>query len=137
MGVAGMFLAAFGHPVTITDYDEDCLDLLRLNTAHNGLTNTDVRKLDWNKGDLAATFDLICGAELIYREEVIPPLIALLRRHLSPGGEVFLAHDRQRRSVEKFISRLPADAEVESIGKTFRGKDTAHRILIHHLRFAT
>ncbi|MFO7840264.1 MAG: methyltransferase domain-containing protein [Desulfosalsimonadaceae bacterium] len=132
MGITGMFLAAFGHEVTLTDNQEDSLALLRLNVEYNGLSgNAQVRFLDWHEPDLEDRFDIICGAEVIYRESAFAPLTALFRRHLKPGGRIFLAHDRQRNSTEKFISRLPQDMTAESIGKTFSGKDMARRIIIH------
>jgi 2-polyprenyl-3-methyl-5-hydroxy-6-metoxy-1,4-benzoquinol methylase len=136
MGITGMFLAAFGHPVVLTDHDEDSLALLRLNTQYNRLDHAEVRKLDWERPDLTDSFDIICGAEVIYRESVIPSITALLRSHLNPGGRIYLAHDRQRRNVETFISNLPPDMQAETIGKTFRGPDTARRIVIHILTLA-
>jgi len=136
MGITGMFLAAFGYSVLLTDSDNDCLELLRLNIAYNKLKNTRVQKLHWDQPEIGGRFDFICGAEVIYRESIIPPLTALFRKHLKPGGRVYLAHDHQRSNVEKFMSRLPADMRVETVVKTFRGQDMARRILIHILRFA-
>ena len=135
MGITGMFLAAFGYPVLLTDYDADCLELLRLNIAYNELTNARVRKLDWDQPELDGQFDIICGAEVIYRESIIPSLTALFRKHLKPDGRIYLAHDHQRSNVEKFMARLPADMRAESVVKTFRGQDMARRIVIHILRF--
>ncbi len=136
MGITGMFLAAFGHPVVITDDDDDSLDLLRLNVEYNKLVNAQVKKLDWRHPDLTGQFDIICGAEAIPPETAFSPAAAMLRKHLKPDGRIYLAHDRQRSNAEKFISRLPADMTVETIGKTFRGKDTARRIAIHIIQFA-
>ncbi|MCK4467424.1 MAG: methyltransferase, partial [Desulfobacterales bacterium] len=42
MGIAGLFLSAFGYDVTITDYDEDALELLRINAKQNNLNNVSV-----------------------------------------------------------------------------------------------
>ena len=52
MGVAGLFLGLLGHKVTITDYEDDALELLRMNVKHNQLNNMSVKKLDWNLPDL-------------------------------------------------------------------------------------
>jgi len=136
MGITGMFLAAFGHHVTLTDYADDCLDLLRLNVEHNALEkNTRIKKLDWRQPDLDERFDMICGAEVIYKESAFEPVITLFRQYLKPDGRIYLAHDRQRTSADKLISQLPNDMAVETTGKTFTGKDTARRILLHTLRF--
>jgi len=66
MGVAGLFLGAFGYPVTITDYDDDVLALLLENVSRNRLHTVSIRKLDWLHPDLETTYDLICGSEVIY-----------------------------------------------------------------------
>ena len=135
MGVTGLFLAAFGHSVLFTDTEDDSLELLRLNAAHNKLENVKIQKLNWGHSDLNTQFDIICGTEVIYKETSIQPLIRLCRKNLKPGGTLYLAHDRQRVNVEKFIKNLPTDMTVEEIGKTFTGKDMARRIVIHIIRF--
>ncbi len=136
MGITGMFLAAFGHRVTITDNNPDCLELLELNARHNGLSNAVIKKLDWQAPDLTGGFDIICGTEVVYQESQAPDLVSLFRRFLNPGGTVYLAHDHQRMKIEEFISSLPADTAVEKIARTFKGKDTAKRIIIHAVSFA-
>ena len=136
MGITGMFLAAFGHQVTGTDNEDDCLDLLKLNKAHNGLNNLNIRKLDWHEAELAEKFDLICGSEIIYKESAIEPVESLIKTYLKPDGTVYLAHDQQRMNVGKFLEQLSEDLTVEEIAKTFTGKDMARRILIHVIRFA-
>jgi len=134
MGITGMFLAAFGHEVTSVDSEQDSLDLLKLNIAHNGLGNIHTQKLDWHEADLGEKFDLICGSEIIYKESDIEPVETFTRKHLKPDGAVYLAHDQQRMNVEKFVNQLPRDLTVEEIGKTFTGKDMARRILIQVIR---
>ena len=137
MGITGMFLAAFDHQVTLTDNEDDSLALLRLNAAHNGLmNNVHIKKLDWHQPDLTAQFDIICGSEVIYKESNIQPVEKLIQKYLKPDGAVYLAHDRQRMNMEKFIKQLPKDLAVEEIGKTFTGKDTARRIMIHIIGYA-
>ncbi len=136
MGITGMFLAAFGHEVTLTDNQEDSLALLRLNVEYNSLSDyARIRSLDWHEPDLEGRFDIICGAEVIYQESAFAPLTALFRRHLKPEGRIYLAHDRQRNSSEQFISRLPRAMTAESVTKTFRGADMARRIVIHTIKF--
>ena len=136
MGVTGLFLSAFGHHVTLTDNEDDSLALLRLNVTHNGLQTANIQKLDWMQADLNGQFDILIGAEVIYTEDSIQPFISLCRKNLKPDGTLYLAHDRQRTNVEKFIKNLPKDMTVDEIGKTFTGKDTARRIVIHVIRFA-
>ncbi len=136
MGITGMFLAAFGHQVTLTDYDTDCLELLELNAAYNTLENARIKKLDWEHPDLEGPFDMICGSEVIYKQSVFKAVTGLFRQYLKPDGRIYLAHDSQRNSVQQFISQLPADMAAETTAKTFTGKDTARRIMIHTIYFS-
>jgi len=57
MGITGLFLGAFGYNVTITDYEEDALELLRMNAEHNNLPNVRVERLDWNNPNLTGKYD--------------------------------------------------------------------------------
>ena len=84
MGVTGLFLGCFGYPVMVTDYEADSLALLEKNRLKNHLDTVRVRRLDWLKPDLEETFDLICGAEVVYREEFIDPLLAIFRKKPGP-----------------------------------------------------
>jgi 2-polyprenyl-3-methyl-5-hydroxy-6-metoxy-1,4-benzoquinol methylase len=134
MGIAGFFLGAHGHKVTITDYEEDALELLRINAELNGLTNVSVRRLDWHNPDLTGKYDIICGSELVYSETSIEPIIDLFRKYLRPGGTVFLAHDVQRMCLVKFIGMVPGRFDIENVVKKFRGEDKLCRVVIHTLR---
>jgi len=134
MGLTGLFLGAFGHEVTITDYEGDALELLRMNVARNGLNNVSVRKLDWNNPDLTERYDIICGSELVYNETSIEPIINLFRNYLQPEGTVFLSHDSLRKSMIKFIQMVPDRFEIKNMAKTLRGNDELHKIVIHILR---
>jgi predicted nicotinamide N-methyase len=134
MGIAGLFLAAHGHKVTITDYEEDALELLRMNAELNGLTNVSISRLDWHNPDLTGKYDIICGSELVYSETSIEPIIDLFRRYLLPRGTVFLAHDVQRMCLVKFIGMVPGRFDIENVVKTFRGENKLCRVVIHTLR---
>ena len=134
MGVAGLFLGAFGYPVTITDYDEDVLELLRENVSRNRLDTVSVRKLDWLRPDLEATYDVICGSEVVYKEIFFDPLIALFRTYLRPPGRIILAHNIQHRCIIRYIETLPKKYDIETQVKTLRGESEIHQILLHEMR---
>jgi 2-polyprenyl-3-methyl-5-hydroxy-6-metoxy-1,4-benzoquinol methylase len=134
MGVTGLFLGAFGHKVTITDYQEDALQLLRMNAEHNELHNVSVEKLDWNNPQVTAQYDIICGSELIYNETFIRPIIDLFRKYLRPEGTIFLAHDLNRKCVVQFLGLVSGRFEMENVIKTMKGKDELHKLVIHTLR---
>ena len=133
MGIAGLFLSAFGYDVTITDYDEDTLELLRINAKQNGLSNLSVMKLDWNNPDIKGKYDIVCGSELVYKEVDIAPVISLIQRYIRPKGVVFLSHDLQRKSMIKFIEMISGSFEIKNVVKTLRGEDELYKVAIHTL----
>lgn len=134
MGVTGLFLGAFGYKITVTEYEEDALELLRMNVEHNGLDTVTVKKLDWNDPDLTETYDVICGSELIFNVTFMEPIIKLFRKYLRPEGTVFLAHDARRRSMLQFIGTIPGKYEIENVPKTMKRDDEVHKVFIHALR---
>jgi predicted nicotinamide N-methyase len=134
MGVVGLTLGAFGHKVTITDYEDDALALLRMNVEHNGLDNVSVRKLDWNSPDLTRKYDIICGSELVYKKEFIGPIINLFRNYLEPDGTVFLAHDVRRMCLIQFIGTVAGQFQIGNIIKRLKSDEDVYQIVIHSLR---
>lgn len=134
MGIPGLFLGAFGHRVTVTDYEEDALELLRMNVKHNGLHNVSVKKLDWNNPNLSGKYDVICGSELVYNEGSIKPLIDLFQEYLRAKGTVYLAHDLTRMCIVKFIGMVPGRFEIQNVVKTITGEDESHKVVIHSIR---
>lgn len=134
MGVTGLFLAAFGHRVTITDNEDVALELLRINVEFNELDQVCVKRLDWNDPDLTGTYDMICGSELVYKESSITPIIDLFRTCLRPEATVFLGHDLRRSCIVKFISMVPGRFEIDNVVKTMQGEKQVHKIVIHAFR---
>jgi predicted nicotinamide N-methyase len=135
MGITGLFLGAFGHKVTITDYEDDALELLQMNVEKNNLVDrVKVRKLDWNRPDLTHKYDVICGSELIYKDSTIEPVIKLFKETLKPAGTIFLAHDIRRMCMMKFIGTVPGRYEIENVVKSMKGDGDVFRIVIHTLK---
>jgi 2-polyprenyl-3-methyl-5-hydroxy-6-metoxy-1,4-benzoquinol methylase len=134
MGVTGLFLGAFGHKVTITDREEDALELLRMNVERNRLHNVSVRKLDWSNPDLSGKFDIICGAEVIYNDTSIQSVMNLCHKYLQPGGSIYLAHDVKRMCIIKFIGMVPGKFEIKNIIRTLKAEGRQNKVVIHSLR---
>jgi len=103
MGVTGLFLGAFDYPVTLTDYDDDVLELLQENVSRNHLETVSVRKLDWLHPDLDTRHDVICGSEVVYNEMFFDPLLDLFQICLRPAGRIVLAHNAQHRCIARYI----------------------------------
>jgi len=134
MGVTGLFLGAFGHPATLTDYNADALALLKKNAAHNQLDNVQVKKLDWTDPDVSEQFDIICGSELIYKESDVAPLLHVLQRLIKPGGTIYLAHDIRRMSMITFLAEAGKHFDISHKGKSFTGKDQKIQVVVHTLK---
>jgi len=135
MGVAGLFLGLSGHKVTITDYDDNALELLGMNVKHNQLDNVSVRKLDWNLPDLTGKFDIICGSELVYNKKHIKPVIRLFQDYLKTDGTIFMSHDVTRMTMISFIETVSGQFKIENVVKRLKGNGDIYKIVIHSLSF--
>lgn len=131
MGVVGFFLAACGHPVTLTDYDDDALALLKKNAAANRLDSVAVKKLDWNCFEAPGQFDIVCGAELVYRQADIAPAMDAVRKCIKPGGTVYLAHDIRRISMIEFLAEAGRHFELAHTGKSIDMGSGKKQVVIH------
>ncbi len=134
MGIAGLFLASAGYSVTVTDSDDDALELLRMNAEHNGLETLCIEKLDWADPALEGTFDVICGSELIYSKSTINPVIQLLHTYLKPEGTVLMAHDINRQWLTRFMDKAQETFDVGHRVNTIRSDTETYRILVSRLR---
>ena len=63
--------AAAGFDVTISDYEAIIMDFQRVSAAASGLHNITTH-LDWLHPPELAPFDILAGAEIIFREEFLP-----------------------------------------------------------------
>ena len=135
MGVAGIFAAAFGHRITITDHNEDAIRFARANAALNGLENIKFALLDWNRLTVDNQYDYIIGSEVIYKEELFEPLMNVLKSLLLPGGTIFLAGDVSRRSPLKFFDILKDDFTIERSFHTLRAQNETYMTGLYRLRF--
>ncbi len=125
MGLTGLIFGAMGHNVTITDYNDDALEMLQKNADHNKITNIRVKKLDWFQPELEGMFDIICGSELIYKEDAIDPVINILKRYLKPEGSAYIAHDLKRLSMKMFVQKAREFFQIESRWRSLDGKEQA------------
>ncbi len=132
LGVAGLVAAAFGHQITISEYDPNALAFLEANRLENRCTNARICRLDWNRLDMDEQFDVILGSELIYRESDFKVLRTLFQTLLKPGGEVLLAGE-VRQTNKAFFDGMQSVFNIQ-IGKhTLRGESQTITILLIRL----
>jgi predicted nicotinamide N-methyase len=106
LGVPALVAAARGADVTATDWAEEAISLLRKNAARNGLSlRAEVR--DW-RTQWHERFDLALGADVLYEERNVEPLLARLRE-LAPEALVGLAG---RPYEAQFLARAGRTEEI-------------------------
>lgn len=111
IGLCGLFAASRGFRTLITDSHPDALLFARINILKNGLADrAEVAAADFTADRLGRRFDVILGAEILYREDAYRGLIKFLLAHLSdaPEAEAVLAKVFSRKST-----RFTAMADTE------------------------
>ncbi len=131
MGVTGLFMAAWGNKVLLTDNNEDALLFVRANIFLNDLqNNADVMMLDWASPNLKQQFDYIVGSEIVYVRETFPYLIELFRKYLKPTGTIFLA-EGVRGGQSSFFKLMEKHFKYEKRGLVMRSGDEQYRVFIY------
>lgn len=135
MGVPGLAAAAAGYQVTLTDYEEHILDFERVSAAASGLPADSVRfeLLDWLKPPAMERYDVVVGAEVLFREEFFQPLLGVIKKSLKPGGVVYLAHDIGRKSVKPFLEMAQRDYAISASKRRLKSLDQDKEILLTRL----
>ncbi len=129
LGAPGLAAAAAGFSVTISDYEEIIMDFQRVSAAASGLDNIDFTLLDWLNPPVLPPFDVLAGAEILFREEFFEPLLGVFDAYLKPDGVIYLAHDARRKSLPKFL-QLAERKYAIAINKQTIKKDGDERIIL-------
>jgi predicted nicotinamide N-methyase len=143
VGVTGLFAAALGFDVLITDVNEDALCFARAAVLKNGLGDrARVARVDFSADRLGRRFSLVLGSEVLYLPDLHAPLINFLLAHLdeAPGSEILLSCNRCRGGTAPFF-KLAASfltRDEKTIGCTAPGEGGGpperHLVTIHRLR---
>ena len=109
LGLPSLAAALAGADVLATDWAPEALGLLRRNAASNELTVA-TAVLAWGGDDALefGQFDLVLAADVLYEERNGGPLLRLLDRVVSPGGEALIA-DPGRRHAAAFFDGARAE----------------------------
>lgn len=133
LGVVGIVAAAFGHRVTMTDYNPDALRFAGANALLNKLPGLKVEQLDWHKPKIKGTFDYIVGSEISYQEHSFQPILNLFQTYLKDGGEIFIVNGIRKTSME-FIRRMSEILHIEGHKKKLRSQDGETSIILCKMR---
>jgi predicted nicotinamide N-methyase len=133
LGVAGLVAAAFGHRVTITEYDPRALAYIEANRVLNACHAATVHRLDWLRPDLEGRFDMIIGSEIVYNNKHIDFLAQLFKTHLHPGGSVVLAEGVRATGLD-FWQRMDGWFDIRVKKHTLRGDSEKVTLLLFEMR---
>ncbi len=113
VGLAGLVARAKGWDVTQTDYDPRALALCTQNAARNGISGIEVCPGDWRSfpEELISGFELVIGADILYKRTLHPALQELLPRFGCP----ILIADPLRPQATAFLTHIETDGWSASL----------------------
>jgi predicted nicotinamide N-methyase len=134
LGAPGLVAAANGYQVTLSDFEPIILDFQRVSAAASGLTGVHFELIDWQKPPDLPRFDLIIGAEILFREDFFAPLLQVFSKLLTPDGVVYLAHDVRRKSLPAFLKLAEKDYEIGVSKRRLTSEEETLTIIVNRLR---
>jgi predicted nicotinamide N-methyase len=133
VGLVSIVAAAFGHQITMTEYNPDALNFARANACCNNCSDLPIFKLDWHHSGLRDQFDMIVASEVTYKEEDFSPLIQLFRSNLKPGGEIILAAEI-RKSGKNLFKFFQSAFDIKVIKKKLRSEAVCISVILMKMR---
>lgn len=133
LGAPGLAAAGAGCEVTLSDYEELILDFERVSAAASKLDNVQCMMLDWKNPPVMQRFDIIVGAEILFREEFFAPLLGVMRQALKPEGVIYLAHDVRRKSLSPFLRMAQDEYNIAASKKTLRSLEEDRIVIMNRL----
>ena len=134
LGAPGLAAAAAGYAVTISDYEEIIMDFQKVSAAASGLAGISFIHLDWLNPQKLEPFDVLAGAEILFRDAFFEPLLEIFKTLLKPDGLIFLAHDANRQSLSKFLRLADKDFDIAIKKQTIRRDGKEKIIIVNKLR---
>ena len=102
VGLVSIAAASFGHRITMSEHNYDALQFARANALINECPRLFIIDLDWNRPHSTGRFDCIVASEVTYKKEECPSLVKLLKACLKPDGEVILAGEMRKSSMDVY-----------------------------------
>ncbi|NNF97753.1 MAG: methyltransferase [Desulfobacteraceae bacterium] len=122
LGVVGIVAAAFGHKVTMTEYNTDALNFAHANAELNNSENITIAALDWNNPAVDGEFDVIIGSEITFNKNNFNNIYKLLRRYLKSDGRAILAEGMRASGLE-FYKTMSAHFDIKARKTIMRSAD--------------
>jgi 16S rRNA G1207 methylase RsmC len=119
VGLVSIVAASFGHRITMSEHNYDALQFARANALTNECPRLPIIDLDWNRPQLSGRFDYLVASEVTYKTEDCQPLVKLLKVCLNPDGEVILAGEMRKSSMD-FYKELEKSFNIRVQKKILR-----------------
>ena len=103
MAVPGMVASSFGHDVTVTDYENEILDFVRVSAIINKCQDLKCEPLDWFEPSDLGKFDIILASEVLFHKRFFQPLLDVLNKYLASGGVIYMSHEADRETLQPFF----------------------------------
>jgi protein N-lysine methyltransferase METTL21A len=134
LGAPGLVAAASGYRVTLSDFEPLILDFQRVSAAASGLKEVSFELIDWQKPPELPRFDIIIGAEILFREEFFAPLLKVFDKLLAPDGTIYLAHDIRRKSLPPFLKEAENKYEIAVSTRKITSDEESLTVIVNRLR---
>lgn len=120
MAVPGMVASAMGHDVTVTDYEDEILDFVRVSAIMNKCRDLKCEPLDWFEPSDLGKFDIILASEVLFHKRFFQPLLDVLNEYLAPGGVIYMSHEADRETLKPFFRMCQDSFSIAIQKKHFR-----------------
>jgi predicted nicotinamide N-methyase len=131
-GLVSIVAASFGHRITMSEHDDDALRFARANALINECSRLPIVDLDWNRPQSPGRFDYIVASEVTYKKEDCQPLVELLKACLKPDGEVILAGEMRKTSMD-FYKELETGFNIRVQKKILRSDNEKVNIYLFRM----
>lgn len=115
-GIVGLYAAKLGAAhVTLTDFIDFNIEVIKLNIKENGLEQTvEPRWFRWGT-NLGEKWDVILGSDVTYPNMDHPALWKAIKTHLKPDGQCVLAHHQRENFNFSYKFKELDRTEVEDL----------------------
>jgi len=133
IGISGIAASAFGHNITITEYNTDAIEFAEANAYINGCSGIPIISMSWNRPQITFQYDKIIGSEVIFKEKDFTPIQKLFQSVLKPDGEIILVSEI-RKPVLKFYQNMQDFFELKVQQKVLRSENEEIRIILCRMK---
>lgn len=133
MAVPGMVASAFGYNVTVTDYEDEIMDFVRVSSIINQCEDLKCETLDWFEPSKLGEFDIILASEVVFHKRFFEPLLNVLKEYLAPGGVIYMSHAADRETLLPFFRMCEDRFQIAMQKRHFKRHDKEMDVLLTRL----